>query len=489
MMNRIQHNGEVRRRARYESLGQGADANVITAFEHQRLTVRDFSYESDFHWLMAQEFSVFTLKRTHGQWQLKVGHYIGIVVLPSGMVLELLPKLNQSTHAHDVMQTRHWVQDMLSDLTHPHTPQRKLPHTKNFGHISRQSAPLTMTALPLSDWLVAQFVQGLRHYRPAKHYQAQTDNQPSLQGRLLIKEQLRCNHMQPHKFVCETSVLSQDMLANRLIKSALVCLAPLIERPTLTQLLAAWRLLPVLTHHERQQLEAVYRQSKQQLTVLPLHQSQLTVAQRLADWAYWLLRQSDTATGHGVAPYVPNAQPRLSLLIDMNQAFEQWASLRIGSMFEQLHAGYRTLYQTQSVWLHDAKGQAHVSIRPDLLIQSSTRQPETKGENQSDRTNITGRAHTYYSHVIDIKWKALTHAAAISASDAYQLTSYAQAYQAKQVWLVYPVIGTQHQPVVLKQRINDGTDGLERTHLWLVPFDVLTGEITEDMLPRPSSEQ
>ena len=45
MMNRIQHNGEVSRRARYESLGQGADANVITAFEHQRLTVRDFSYD------------------------------------------------------------------------------------------------------------------------------------------------------------------------------------------------------------------------------------------------------------------------------------------------------------------------------------------------------------------------------------------------------------------------------------------------------------
>ena len=37
------------------------------------------------------------------------------------------------------------------------------------------------------------------------------------------------NSMQPHKFVCERSVLSQDMLANRLIKSAYLSDAAIVS--------------------------------------------------------------------------------------------------------------------------------------------------------------------------------------------------------------------------------------------------------------------
>ena len=50
------------------------DISVISVFEHQRLTVKDFSQASDFSWLLAQEFEVFSLKRQRGQWQIKVGH-------------------------------------------------------------------------------------------------------------------------------------------------------------------------------------------------------------------------------------------------------------------------------------------------------------------------------------------------------------------------------------------------------------------------------
>jgi len=121
--------------------------NVITVFEHQRLTVHDFLQASDFDWLMTQEFAVFTIKRKQGLWQLKVGHYIGIILLPSGMTLEILPKLNQSTQTSDIVQTRHWVQGMLSDLIHLDTSNnRKLPNTKNFGQFSSQSTPLPLKA-------------------------------------------------------------------------------------------------------------------------------------------------------------------------------------------------------------------------------------------------------------------------------------------------------------------------------------------------------
>ena len=473
-------------------------AKVVTVFEHQRLTAHDFAHSSDFHWLMAQEFAVFTIKRKQGQWQLKVGHHIGIILLPSGMTLELLPKLNQSTQYNNIAQTRHWVQGMLSDLTRLDARQsRKLPSMKNLGQFSDQSMPLSVEAPPLSDWLLEQFLQRLVRYQPTQHYQAQINNQSSLQGRLVIKEQLRHNSMQPHKFVCERSVLSQDMLANRLIKSALVWLMPLLPRSICTPLLRPWQPLFGLNQRERQRLESIYTQAKQQLSVLPLQKQQLQAAQQLVDLAYWLLQQSNASTGYGIDPTRPNLpQPRLCLLIDMNQAFEQWASQRIASMFQQVSSNYRPFYQTQSVWLNDSEGQACVSIRPDLLIYKTA--DNDNNQNQSDTAVSKETVNGCYSHVIDIKWKYLPHAGAISASDAYQLTSYAQAYQAGQGWMVYPVLGDKRRPVALKQQIyrdsgdnksnisSDISDGTKSNHLnhadlWLIPFDVLTGMVNGDL--------
>ncbi|WP_296244087.1 MULTISPECIES: McrC family protein [unclassified Psychrobacter] len=484
------------------------DAHIITVFEHQRLTTRDFVHLSDFHWLMAQEFSVFSIKRQQGQWQLKVGHYIGVILLPSGMTLEILPKLitksptnhNQqqyeSTKANDINQTRRWVQDMLADLTNRNQAKNKLLNVKNLGQFSPQLAALPTKALPLSDWLIAQFLQCLAHYQPTKHYQTQIQNQAALQGRLLIKEQLRFNSMKPHKFVCESSVLSQEMLSNRLIKSALVLLTPLLSPSKSLLALQLWQKISTLNRHELQRLELLYKQAKRQLALQPLSRQQLQAAQQLLDLAYWLLQQSDAHTGNGIKPQTlakqNAAQPRLCLLIDMNQAFEQWASQRIADQFQQIDLAYKPLFQTQRVWLRDIAGQACLSIRPDLLIYKAA---DDKAINKatvgfSSHKSFHSRQSGNYSHVIDIKWKHLPHAGAISASDAYQLTSYAQTYHAEQGWLVYPVQDDSKQPILLKQQAYDDADAhtvrnkqSSPAKLWLIPFNVVTGTVNGDLLP------
>ena len=496
------------------------DTHIITVFEHQRLTARDFVHVADFHWLMAQEYAVFSIKRQQGQWQLKVGHYIGIILLPSGMTLEILPKLMAKTSSkHNqqqpyepskssaINQTRQWVQDMLADLTNSSHSKSKPSNTKNLGQFSNQLAALPLTALPLSDWLIAQFLQRLFHYRPTKHYQAQIHNQAALQGRLLIKEQLRHNSMQPHKFVCESSVLSQEMLSNRLIKSALVLLAPLFPASMSLPSLQQWQQVAVLSRYELQRLELLYQQAKRQLALQPLSRQQLQAAQQLLDLAYWLLQQSNAHTGNGIDPNPSAAlnpsQPRLCLLIDMNQAFEQWTSQRIATMFQQVNLAYKPLFQTQSVWLNDAEGRACLSIRPDLLIYKvaadkgayfNLGQKQNQDDMEVSESESAGNCSLgSYSHVIDMKWKDLAHAGAISANDAYQLTSYAQAYHAEQVWLVYPVQDDIRQPVELRQQAYDKADSTEcrktpdrqsnPARLWLIPFNVITGKINGGLLP------
>ena len=491
-------------------------ANIITVFEHQRLTAHDFVHVADFHWLMAQEFAVFSIKRQQGQWQLKVGHYIGIILLPSGMSLEILPKLIAKTSSkhnssqpyglaktNDINQTRQWVQNMLADLTSSSHDKNKLPNTKNFGQFSNQLAALPTTkAMSLSDWLIAQFLQRLTHYQPTKHYQAQIHNQAALQGRLLIKEQLRHNSIQPHKFVCESSVLSQEMLCNRLIKSALNLLTPLSPPSMSLPALQQWRQVAGLSRYELQRLESFYQQAKRQLALQPLSRQQLQAAQQLLDLAYWLLQQCDAHTGNGIKPQTlakqNAAQPRLCLLIDMNQAFEQWASLRIAAQFQQIDLAYKPLFQAQRVWLHDVKGQACLSIRPDLLIYKSAHLqtgPNIKALGEDDvKSETHTSAHSpqsgNYSHVIDIKWKHLPHAGAISAGDAYQLSSYAQAYHAEQGWLVYPVQDDSRQPILLQQQAYNDADNdksykkpSNHAKLWLIPFNVLTGKVNGDLLP------
>ncbi len=489
---------------------QSSEMNIMTVFEHQRLIASNFLYDSDFQWLITQELSVFSIKRKQGQWQLKVGHYIGVIVLPSGMTLEILPKFiantasnsikqpyqsNESPVDTDILQTRHWVQNMLSDLMNSN--DNKSPHNKNFGQYNDKLAALPLAALPLSNWLIEQFLQRLAHYQPTKQYQTQIHNQAALQGRLIIKEQLRHNSMQPHKFVCERSVLSQDMLGNRVIKSALTLLMPLLPQSNLLLHLQPWQQVSVLHQHEIRQLESIYLQAKRELAIQPLQVKQLQAAQQLVDFAYWLLSQSNTETGQSIGStkslnntFTP---PRLCLLIDMNQAFEQWASQRIALSFQQLSDDYKALFQAQRVWLNDAEGQACLSIRPDLLIYRQVRSNAGSKEKHDDALPIKNlganpspeKQAGQYSHVIDIKWKPLAHASAISASDAYQLSSYAQAYQAEQVWLVYPVQDNQRRAVVLKQDTQDiyNSENAPYAQLWLIPFNVRTGTINTDLLP------
>ncbi len=233
--------------------------------------------------------------------------------------------------------------------------------------------------------------------------------------------------------------------------------------------------------YELRQLNALYKTAKTQLNTQPLMRSQLHIAQQLLDWAYWLLcrQQASLQTGssfksNDIFKTTASNQPRLCILFNMNQAFEQWASLRITKMFTQFNEGYQALYQAQHSWLRDQWGQNCLSIRPDLLVGQNTPCDDTC-DNNYDNTKVL-----MYSHVIDIKWKALAQANAISASDAYQLTSYAQAYQAAQAWLVYPVIDHTRQPVVLQQHLSKSrSEQTNHTQLWLMPFNVLTGTLND----------
>ncbi len=442
-----------------------ATRGVMSVFEHQRLHAQDFKYAKDFAWLIAKELSVFGISRVQGRWQLKVGHHIGMIVLPSGMVLEILPKPIGDTARHQmsaaaVQQGRQWVSRMLSDLSQPKADVPKRIQARHYQQFAKPLTPVNHSQPPLSAWLWQQFYRCLLQYRPAASYQNQQVNDSRLQGKLLLREQLQRNTHQPHKFACQISERSHDTLANRFIHSALQLLYGLANRQERHTLYAWWHAIGTLNQQEYQQLTISYQRAQRQLLSKPLNAQMRHAARELLQLSYWLLKhqQPSTPKGNLFANKSHATEPlRLCLLINMNHAFEQWVS---GCIHKQLNAEidavdtrYQVQYQPQTRWLQDMAGQTHLTVRPDVLVSKSFPPP-------------VGRV---YTHVIDVKWKHMPDAKALRAADAYQLMSYAQAYNAPQAWLIYPVIGDA-QPTALTH--TEQPASATAATLWLIPFDV-----------------
>ena len=124
---------------------------LMTTFEHAVLTAQDFVYAADFDWLIEQNFIGFAVQRSRGTWQLVVGHYLGVIQLPSGMLLEVLPKIAQFSEVN-LGETRAWVKTMLATIW-PGLNPKALPviaPQTSFEH-AQDSIPMWLAcALPVA---------------------------------------------------------------------------------------------------------------------------------------------------------------------------------------------------------------------------------------------------------------------------------------------------------------------------------------------------
>ena len=487
-------------------------ATIITVFEHQVLSAGDFADDRDFTWLLDQDFEVFSLSRSQGQWGLRVRHYIGVVRLPSGALLEILPKIAQPEAAtaeqtgrdpQHLYRTRAWVQRMLAALNTANPATLRVKHLSQLSPQLQQQAPMS---LPISEWLLAEFVELLGQYDPLRQYTSQDHNSSRLQGKLLIRQQLQHNAHQPHRFYSEITQLTQQSLSNRFIKHAWQLVASIVLGPqslgpklcfasiaaNLTanitseqqslrarahSLLTRWQAIALLTPVECQRLQASYDRAQIEIHHSPIAPTQKPIAQRLLALSYWLLSANTQAhAGAGIQPSANLAnQLQLSLFINMHHAFEAWVSGVLTQQFYQRDPQYQVQLQPQRPWLVDETGAPCVTVVPDLYVRYQ-QQP---------------------SHIIDMKWKAMVSHRDIKASDAYQLAAYAQAYQVRKVWLVYPVSRpslaadaneaseASESPIAPMQLSAKGSTqaAIERLvaatdfEIWLVPFNVDRGEV------------
>lgn len=379
-------------------------ATIIT-FEHANLTQADFPIATDFDWLIEQNFDVFQIGRKYHQWQLKVRHYIGVIGLPSGYQLEILPKIGGQA---DILQTRQWLQTMLTEIWHSLTP-KTLPNLAKQTPINPQ--------LPLNDWLNQQFWQHFATYQPNQRYQRFEQNQNFLQGKLLVKQQLQHNHHQPHKFFHQSENFAFDTACNRLVKTTLQCLGT--NHPLSHEWHGVQTILPNVYH-------STFQQAQQELQALPN-----IIAQQNYDFINFCYSLLTFYQGAG-----QGESTKQSLLINMQFAFEKWVSYRLTQQFDKANTEIIEQF-AQPLTLNN-----QLTIKPDLVI-------------KSDNT----------VKVIDIKWKNIQTIGDIQLADMYQLLTYASQFNADEAWLIVPSLDNR-----LKQEIQ--LVKAVATQFYLVPFCV-----------------
>ncbi|MDO5768287.1 MAG: hypothetical protein Q4P13_02190 [Psychrobacter sp.] len=473
---------------------------ILSVFEHQWLKKADFACPSDFDWLIDQEFSVMSVSRRQGQWQLLTRQYIGVVCLPSGNLLEILPKVtgalspntselntltpsdnhSPQSQSRQIGEARAWLQQMLSDIS-GFSQIDLSPKSLNQASHQLQSAELTASStLPLSDWLYQEFARLLAQYTPIQQYVSHQQNSSQLRGKLILSEQLRRNAHLPHRFFSEHQSLARDSISNRLITKAWQQLLtlythdshnPVHHSPSQLQntlgisassSIRQWSQMPALTNHEMSQMNQSYHQAQKELRAAMISAEQRRLGKQILSLAYWILAARTAPPGFGVhlAADTNNISSvnlaRHCLFINMNHAFEAWSSAKVSQLY-QTDSRYQVQYQAAKPWAFTENHQPCVTVTPDILI------------------NFEHKPH----HIAEVKYKRIANIAQLSARDVYQLAAYADAYRVGEAWLIYPISSSQAAlpPSTHTASLSITLANAQVLKIYLVPLWVEAGQL------------
>lgn len=408
----------------------------ITVREYARLTTEPVTSSLDcaqvspsaFDWLCELQASFSrsgaSLVQQDGRRALKLDSYVGIIETPCGTRLEILPKHTGRTDC--LRESRVLLQRMLQTV-------RNLP--------TREAGPASLRLfdnVPLSEWMMRQFLQGLDHLvkRGVRFdYRRIEEEQRFLRGQLNVVAQMRQPPGRQHHFQIRHDVFLADRAENRLLRLALerVCKS--------TQEAGNWRLA-----HELRSLLLEIPPSQDVRQDFRLWQNDRLMAhyQPLRPWCELILGEQ--------SPLAVSGDWRgISLLFPMERLFEQYVEVLLR---KQLPATARLLPQRSSQYLCAHQDKPMFQLRPDLLLEQDRR-----------------------TWVLDTKWKLLDGSDragkyGLSQADFYQLYAYGQTYLKGEgeMVLIYPQTERFYEPL-------KSFDFSERLRLWVLPFDLRTGEL------------
>lgn len=347
---------------------------------------------------------------------LKAGQVVGVLAAP-GCSLEILPKIDGEDGA------------VRAALIH------MLAVAEDLRIADGALAALDTQRHDLLELLIGLFANRLlaavRRGLP-RRYVAHEEDLRLLRGRLDVKRQTTHLAVRPDRLACRFDELSENTPLNRVLKAAVARLAGLARRP------ANLRLLAELA--SRFEAVAVSPDPLREPVRLDRTNDDFHTLHRLA---CLFLRRDWQSTAGGRAE-------GFSLLFPMNDLFEKFIARRLQ---HALGAG-RVDLQSRRYLIADEGGARNkdklFQVRPDAVI------------------DAPGGAT-----VLDTKWKRLRpedseHKHGVKRKDVYQMLTYATAWKAKRLILLYPWHqGLQPQGIERRWRV--AANGC--------PFDVATIDV------------
>lgn len=368
---------------------------------------------------------ILTLYRRKGTDFLKVRNFVGVLRTPSGVQIEVLPKI--AKNEMDEVQVREQLIKMLMTLME--SPFRE-----------SQQASLSIHKMPLFELLMRYFLEEVLLIVKrgiARSYVSERDNLRFIRGKLLISQNIRRNATNQARVYCEYDEFNMDRPVNRLITAALEVVAKCasdfgnirLSRELLHSFSEVMASTDVAGDFSKMRLD---RSAQHYADAMPLCEL--------------ILKSMNPLTKQG-------QQELFALLFPMERVFEDYVTNRLRKQFPR----YSIFPQQVKSHLVDAVGESGkglFKLKPDLVI-----------SNESVRV------------VADTKWKLLNRLDGgsnygIQQTDMYQLFAYGEkcldgGEKREAVVLIYPKTQTFSEPLPIFWFDKEKTKALH-----VVPFDL-----------------
>ena len=370
-------------------------------------------------------------------------NYVGVICLPSGDQIEILPK----THRHNFLSNE--TESGSSNLARRSNRKnliKMLMATHRLPSKTSSTASLDIARMPLLDVFIQLFlneVNMLVKRGVARKYQSQEENITYLKGKLMVSQQVRHNLVMKHRHFMSYDELSANRPENRLIRSALLWAVNRVQGET---------------DHLCQELLFHFSSIPSSNAISQDMQSwqsgrHLRHYEPIRPWLEMIFNEHSPTS-------VDGSKDMLSLLFPMERVFEDYVAQQIKKQF------------------------------PDMLIQSQVRQHSliTHKPRSMDREKnlFQLKPDLYIEHegrviIADTKWKLIDENLPdkkynISEADIYQMLAYNQTYQkdeeeSAEIWLIYP------RSEKFTQRLPDFKFD-NGTVIKVLPFDIDTASLT-----------
>lgn len=396
-------------------------ALITTANVQQSLDLAQVSTVA-FDWLCELSFKFkengATLLQIDNKYGLRWDSYVGVLELPCGTQLEILPKHHTENDCVD--KSRDLLKKLIKNALHL--------KTRDSGVASNQ-----LFDVPLNEWVIGQFLSeldllvkcGLRF-----SYQRIEEEQRYLRGQLNVVSQMRQPPGRDHCFHIRHDLFSPDRPENRLLKLVVEKIAKATGNPDnwrlsnelrsiLGEIKASNHITRDLQHWSNERLMSHYRSVK--------------------PWCELILNQQ--------MPFAVSGDWRgVSMLFPMEKLFETYVESWLRN---RLKSGSQLESQNDKKSLCTHQNQSVFKLRPDLLLKKEQ-----------------------FSWVLDTKWKLLNSSEisknyGLSQSDFYQLFAYGQIYLGGQgeLALIYPKNAYFQRPLPVFKFNSE-------MKLWVLPFDL-----------------